>query len=158
MARRLMRNTEDGVLAGVAAGFADYFAVDPTLVRLGFVLLAVFGGSGLVLYLVSWLLMPRAGDGTGTAADEASPAERMARDAVARGEKVAEGLHRSSEGPGRGRLVAGVILVVVGVVFLLERFWPFRWWWIADLWPAALILVGLAMILNARRRGDDGGD
>ena len=76
MARRLMRNTEDAVLAGVAAGFADYFAVDPTLIRLGFVLLAVFGGSGLVLYVVSWVLMPRAGEGTG--ADEASTAERMA--------------------------------------------------------------------------------
>ncbi len=158
MARRLMRNSEGAVLAGVAAGFADYFAVDPTLIRLGFVLLAVFGGSGLVLYVVSWVLMPRAGEGTGAAADEASPAERMARDAVARGEKVVEGLRRSSEGPSRGRLVAGVILVGVGLVFLLERFWPFRWWWIADLWPAVLILVGLAMILNARRRGADGGE
>ena len=156
MARRLMRNSEGAVLAGVAAGFADYFAVDPTLVRLAFVLLAVFGGSGLVLYVVSWVLMPSAGDGTG--ADEASPAERMARDAVARGEKVADRMNRSSEGPSRGRLVAGVILVGVGVVFLLERFWPFRWWWIADLWPALLILVGLAMILNARRKGADGGE
>jgi len=67
-------------------------------------------------------------------------------------------VHRSSEGPSRGRLVAGVILVGVGLVFLLERFWPFRWWWVADLWPALLILVGLAMILNARRKGADGGD
>ena len=156
MARRLMRNSEGAVLAGVAAGFADYFGVDPTLIRLGFVLLAVFGGSGLVLYVVSWVLMPSAGEGAG--ADEASPAERMARDAVARGEKVADRMYRSSEGPSRGRLVAGVILVGVGLVFLLERFWPFRWWWIADLWPAVLILVGLAMILNARRKGADGGD
>ena len=125
MARRLMRNSEGAVLAGVAAGFADYFGVDPTLIRLGFVLLAVFGGSGLVLYVVSWVLMPSAGEGAGT--DEASPAERMARDAVARGEKVADRMHRSLEGPSRGRLAAGVSLVGVGRVFLLERFWPFRW-------------------------------
>ncbi len=156
MARRLMRKSEGAVLAGVAAGFAEYFAVDPTLIRLGFVLLAVFGGSGLVLYVVSWVLMPSAGEGAG--ADDASPAERMARDAVARGEKVADRMQRSSEGPSRGRLVAGVILVGVGLVFLLERFWPFHWWWFADLWPALLILVGLAMILNARRKGADGGD
>ena len=63
MARRLTRNTKDAVCAGVAAGFADYVDVDPLLVRLAFVFLTLFGGSGIFLYVVSWVLMPRDAEG-----------------------------------------------------------------------------------------------
>ena len=46
------------MLAGVAAGVADYFDVDPTLVRIGFVVLAFLGGLAVPLYLAGWLLIP----------------------------------------------------------------------------------------------------
>lgn len=62
--RRLTRSREDRLLGGVAGGVATFLGVDPTLVRIGFVLLAVFGGSGFVLYLALWLLVPPAEDST----------------------------------------------------------------------------------------------
>ena len=46
------------MLAGVAAGLADYFDVDPTIVRIGFVVLAFVGGLAVPLYLAGWLLIP----------------------------------------------------------------------------------------------------
>ncbi len=46
------------MLAGVAAGLADYFDIDPTLVRIGFVALALLGGLALPLYVAGWLLIP----------------------------------------------------------------------------------------------------
>jgi phage shock protein PspC (stress-responsive transcriptional regulator) len=49
------------MLAGVAAGLADYLDVDPTLVRIGFVVLAVMGGVAVPLYLAGWLLIPDEG-------------------------------------------------------------------------------------------------
>lgn len=55
---RLRRAVADKKVAGVAAGLARHFDVDVTLVRLGFVALTLFGGSGLVLYAVAWLIMP----------------------------------------------------------------------------------------------------
>lgn len=55
---RLVRRTDRRMIAGVAAGLGDYFEIDPTLVRLGFVLLSFFGGAGLVLYLVMWVVVP----------------------------------------------------------------------------------------------------
>jgi len=58
---RLHRSRKHGVLAGVAAGIADYFNVDPTLVRLGFVGLALLGGLAVPLYLAGWLLIPDEG-------------------------------------------------------------------------------------------------
>jgi phage shock protein PspC (stress-responsive transcriptional regulator) len=49
------------MLAGVAAGLADYFDVDPTLVRVGFVVLSLMGGLAVPLYLAGWLLIPDEG-------------------------------------------------------------------------------------------------
>lgn len=56
--QRLHRATRGRMLAGVAAGVADYFDVDPTLVRIGFVVLAFMGGLAIPLYLAGWLLIP----------------------------------------------------------------------------------------------------
>jgi phage shock protein PspC (stress-responsive transcriptional regulator) len=59
--RSLRRRTSDRVLGGVAGGLGDYFNIDPLLVRIGFVGLMIFGGAGLVLYVVAWLLIPADG-------------------------------------------------------------------------------------------------
>lgn len=55
---RLRRAGPGRMLAGVAAGVADYFDVDPTIVRIGFVALAFVGGLAVPLYLAGWLLIP----------------------------------------------------------------------------------------------------
>ncbi|HEY8921070.1 MAG TPA: PspC domain-containing protein [Candidatus Limnocylindria bacterium] len=59
--RILRRRTRDRVLGGVAGGLGDYFNIDPLLLRIGFVGLMIFGGAGLVLYVVAWLLIPADG-------------------------------------------------------------------------------------------------
>jgi phage shock protein C len=56
--RKLYRSKTDRVLAGVCGGLAQYFNVDATLIRVLFVLLAVLGGSGLVLYVAMWIIVP----------------------------------------------------------------------------------------------------
>lgn len=58
--KRLMRATQNRMIAGVAAGLAEYLNVDVTLVRLAFVILALAGGPGLLIYLIMWLVMPEA--------------------------------------------------------------------------------------------------
>ncbi len=55
---RLHRGTAGRMIAGVASGVADYFDVDPTIVRIGFVALAFLGGLAVPLYLAGWLLIP----------------------------------------------------------------------------------------------------
>jgi len=56
--QRLHRVGRGRMLAGVAAGVADYFDLDPTIVRIGFVALAFLGGLAVPLYLAGWLLIP----------------------------------------------------------------------------------------------------
>jgi phage shock protein C len=56
--RKLYRSRTNRKLAGICGGLGRYFNVDATLLRVLFVLLAVLGGSGLVLYLVLWVIIP----------------------------------------------------------------------------------------------------
>jgi phage shock protein C len=57
--RKLYRSTTNRQVAGVCGGLAEYFNLDATLVRVLFVLLAVLGGSGLVLYIAMWIIVPK---------------------------------------------------------------------------------------------------
>ncbi len=56
--KRLTRVEDGRMVAGVCAGLAKYFGVDPTLVRIIFILLTIFAAGGVLIYLVLWLLMP----------------------------------------------------------------------------------------------------
>jgi phage shock protein PspC (stress-responsive transcriptional regulator) len=120
--RLLQRNTRDGKIGGVAAGLADYFAIDPTIVRLAFVLLVFAGGFGIAAYLVAWLVMP-AGDGS-------TPA-------------------RASGGDDDRRWTVGLLVVAVGVVALVGTI---GLWWIDEFvfWPFILIAAGVALLLWRR--------
>jgi phage shock protein PspC (stress-responsive transcriptional regulator) len=62
--RKLYRSRTDRKLAGVCGGLAQYFNADPTLIRVLFVVLALLGGPGLVIYLVLWILVPEEPQGT----------------------------------------------------------------------------------------------
>lgn len=58
--RRLYRASEkDSMIAGVCAGIADYFNVDPTLVRIVWVLFTFWMGFGIFAYLIAWIIIPR---------------------------------------------------------------------------------------------------
>lgn len=59
MQKKLTRSTNDVMIAGVAAGVANYLDIDPVLVRLLFVLMALAGGHGLLIYVILWLMMPQ---------------------------------------------------------------------------------------------------
>jgi phage shock protein C len=56
--RKLYRSRSQRMLAGVCGGLAEYFNVDATLIRVLFLILAVGGGTGLVIYVVMWLIVP----------------------------------------------------------------------------------------------------
>lgn len=121
----LVRSRDDRMIAGVCGGLGRYFGIDAVLVRIVFVVLALAGGSGLLAYLVAWVLVPEARPG-----DPAGP-EQGASVGVA------------------GSVVVGALLVVAGTALLLDQVFPgFR----SVLGPLALIVVGLAVLLIARRR------
>jgi phage shock protein C len=82
---QLTRSETDKKIAGIAGGMAAYFGVDPTLVRVLWVV-ALLMGWGFLAYLILWIVLPK---GPGS-----TPAVRLAEERYARGEITAEDLQR----------------------------------------------------------------
>ncbi|HEY1331298.1 MAG TPA: PspC domain-containing protein [Actinomycetota bacterium] len=116
-ARRLTRRANHRVFAGVAGGLADYFAIDPVIIRIAFVVLAITGGAGLLLYLLGWFLIPREDL-------PSSPGERVFR--------------RVADGP--AWLAAA--LVVIGILVLVSHG---NFWAPSIVWGLALIALGIIL-------------
>lgn len=85
--RQLTRSRDDRVIAGVAGGLAEHFGIDATLIRVLWVVAVVFGGFGVLLYVVLWIALP---EETATS----MPALRIAEERYARGEIGKEELDR----------------------------------------------------------------
>lgn len=123
---RLRRSKRDRVIAGVCGGLGSYFGVDPVWFRLAFVILAIGGGAGVLLYVIAWLLIPEAGT------DEIG----------------ASRVNLGNKGP----LIAGISLVAIGLVFLANVLTP---WLNRFMWPAVLIAVGVALLYTGGRRANN---
>jgi phage shock protein C len=58
--KKLYRSRKEKMIAGICGGLSEYFGIDPTWVRLIFILLFFAGGSALLVYIILWLLVPLA--------------------------------------------------------------------------------------------------
>lgn len=152
MTTRLYRTRgPDMVIGGVCGGLARYFAIDASLVRLFFLLLLLSGG-GVLLYLLLWIIIPQEGAAlAGTEETIRAGATEIADRARAIGGDPAGALRATDP---QTTLVAGIALMVMGALFLLQQLqigW-LAWLNFGTLWPLLLVVAGLAML--ARRRGD----
>jgi phage shock protein PspC (stress-responsive transcriptional regulator) len=154
---RLYRSRTDRVLFGVAGGMADWLDVDPSVVRLVWALLVVFGGAGLILYIIAAIVIPEepwavAAPGMAPATGEpgAAPAPGMASTTDPRAEwRAARAARRAERGNNAG-IIFGVILILAGAWFLLKSYVPLlddRW-----LWPGILVVIGVLLVVAAMRR------
>jgi phage shock protein PspC (stress-responsive transcriptional regulator) len=127
----LRRSRSDKMVGGVAGGLAEYSGVDPLLWRVGFVALTLAGGTGVLVYVLLLLLMPRA---PRRAAVDGTPAEPP-----------------GPRSPVAGLTIAG-LLIAVGLMVLVTRY--------TDLDPGprgflatALLVVGVGLVASALTRG-----
>lgn len=60
MADKKLSRSNNKMIGGVCAGIADYLGLDPTIVRIVWVLMLFFAGFGILLYLILWIIMPKA--------------------------------------------------------------------------------------------------
>ena len=56
--KRIIRSRKDRIIAGVCGGFAEYFGLDPSLIRLAWIFFTLFGGSGILAYLLAMIVIP----------------------------------------------------------------------------------------------------
>jgi phage shock protein PspC (stress-responsive transcriptional regulator) len=138
------------MLGGVCGGLAEYFAIDPVIVRLIFVLAVIFGGSGILAYIILWIIIPQkpfiiTPFNSNQPVGSSQPSED---------EKKSENseLNMSSLNINKTQVnrsfYAGSFLILLGGIFLLDNFVPH--FHFGDFWPLILIGLGFAIILNAR--------
>lgn len=123
--KRLYRSGSRQMLGGVCAGLAAYFDTDVTLIRLIWVLAAFFGGSGLLAYIIAWLIIPE------------EPGALQVLDDPDR-----------ASGPDT-RLI-GIIIIVVGFFLLLRNIFPVLFLR-PFFWPVILIVAGLVLVFGGLR-------
>ncbi len=148
--RKLRRSRREKIIAGVCGGLAEYFDIDPFLVRLAFLLGALFlNGAGFVVYIILWILVPL----------ESGPEVEINRK-----EKIKEFTGKFSEGVqnvaseirenkswwSKSRNILGLIFLLIGVVALINIIYPFSWINWRVFWPLLIILLGLLLIFKKR--------
>lgn len=125
--QRLYRSSNDRLVAGVCGGFAAYFELDATIVRLVWAGFTVITGilPGIVIYLLFAVIVPTGNPG--------------------------EAIDFESDGLLTGRnAMAGMLLVLAGGLLLLSNFGLFDWLNWSRLWPVLLIVLGGTLILRRR--------
>lgn len=124
MEKKLYRSRTNSMIGGVCGGLGEYLNVDPTILRVVAVLLIFADGIGLLAYLIGWLLVPR------------------------RPEMEAEVV--TPERSELSRLLPGLALIVIGLIFLVNNLIP--WFRFSYLWPVVLIVLGVALLLKAQKK------
>ena len=141
MERRLYRSRKNRVIAGVAGGLGEYLDIDPVFVRIIFVLATFASGIGLLAYVILWIVVPHESimfqATTTTAEGEVNMQQQMRGD-------------NSRYRRRNGGVMGGIILIVLGCLFLADNYLPrFNFW---DTWPLILVAVGAGLIYNSFRK------
>jgi phage shock protein C len=124
--RTLRRSRSNRIIGGVCGGLGRYLGVDPVLLRIAAVALALASGVGVIAYVIAWIAIP-------DSLDEPEPV-------------------RPSAAPAAMAVVAGASLVAVGGVLLVRQFVP---WFEADIvWPVVVIVAGLLVLVTGLGRRD----
>jgi phage shock protein C len=149
MREKLFRSRRQRVLAGVAGGLAQYFNIDPIIVRVLLVVATILHGVGVLLYIILWIVIPEEpfeqayGINTDPTSSEAKP----------EGENVPpimDGIPPLPKKHGNGRFIAGSILIGIGLIFLFDRFIPSIDF--GDIIPFIFVVLGGILIINSVKK------
>ena len=160
MEKRLYRSRSDRMVWGVCGGLAKYFDMDPTIVRIIAVLLVFANGLGILAYIIMAIVVPLESSKVTTPKEAIKEnVEEIKETAGELGREIRSTLV-GEEGESeevakvrhRRRNVLGIILIVLGILFLLGSFNLFWWFDWGNLWPLILVAIGVLIILSARRR------
>jgi phage shock protein PspC (stress-responsive transcriptional regulator) len=141
------------MLGGVCAGLAAFFGLDPTLVRIFFVIMALGTGFGVFLYILMWIVVPAEGAPVSSAdSTHGAGGEMVADRARGFGKEISGAFSRPN--PRLGAFF-GAALIGLGLIWLAQSLdvpW-LRWLNFDILWPTLLIVGGIAVIFR-RARGE----
>jgi phage shock protein C len=145
MRERLYRSRRFKIFGGVAGGLAQYFNLDPVLVRVLFVIITIMHGFGILLYIILWIVVPE---------EPFELAYQVKNETVnAEGSTIENAepfIPQPVKSKETGRIIAGVVLIGIGLIFFADKIIPS--FDLGDVLPVAIILVGAALIWNSMKK------
>lgn len=148
MTKRLTRDVQNKMVAGVAAGLAKYFQLDVTWVRIAFALAAFFGGGGLWIYIILWIAVPEERISPFTYTDY-----RVDEDKASHPDNFGSTFKPNDSNIG---VIAGFILIGLGAYFLMAEFDFLPYWFkIRKLWPLVFVVIGLIILTKNKNQEID---
>jgi len=161
MERRLYRSKSDRMIWGVCGGLAKYFDMDSTVVRIIAVLLLLVGvAPAVIAYIIMAIVIPAEGSQTTQPKDTVKEnVEEMKETAGEIGRELQSTLSGDKNESGdiamtrqHRRNLFGIIIIIIGVLFLLSSLNLFSWLRWSYLWPVIIIVIGLSIIISTRKR------
>ena len=141
--KKLYRSRENRIIGGVCGGIAEYFDIDPVLIRIIAVLTIFANGIGIIAYIIAWIIIPQN-------PEQVSEKEKGGLKEKAEGtiQNIGEQIRKDSNNDKkRPRVIGGLILLGLGALFLINNFLPrFNF---GRLWPLILIIIGLAILAGS---------
>jgi len=148
--KKLYRSRKDRMLGGVCGGIAEYFSIDPVIVRIVAVAFFFAGGSAVLAYIIGLIVIPNEPWGMPVAETKAEPAPQAMSAAAP---PAAPNSNNSVP------LTLGIVLIVIGTIFLLHNipfFHPYYWqvWRFTRhfFWPSLLIAFGIFIIARGWKK------
>jgi phage shock protein C len=157
--KRLYRSAKSKVFGGVAGGIAEYFDIDPIIIRLLFVIIAFAGGGGAIVYLILWIALPlepltpfNMNMGSGEPFGTQNSGDPSATDSNTG--TASNPFNMPVKSDNRNGLIGGIVLISLGLIFLVNKLIPNIH--LGDLWPVLLVVLGGVLIATslAERKGD----
>lgn len=142
--KRLYRSSKSKVFGGVAGGIAEYFDIDPIIIRILFLVIALAGGGGAIVYLIMWIAIPLEPFAPFTMNSSAPFSENASQEGT---ENTSTDFTKTVTDPKRGGLIGGIILISLGLMFFAGRVLPninFH-----QLWPLVLVVIGGILIATS---------
>ena len=158
MEKRLYRSRSERMVWGVCGGLANYFDMDPTIVRVIFVLLALANGVGIVVYIIMAIVVPLEGSKVATSKEVIKEnVEEIKETASEIGKEIRSTFEKADEEDTSGKIrrrrnLLGIVLIIIGIVILLGTLNLFHWLNWVYIWPVIIIAVGLIIVFSARRK------
>lgn len=151
MTKQLLRPKKGRVLFGVAQGLGNYFEIDPIIFRILFILFTVWGGAGVLLYIIGIFLIPdeKANSVKEEIEDIKANKDEIKNKAHKRAEAVAEEVKIATKKRNQSSIFIGLLVVLIGLIFLFSNF--ISWLSFSKLWPIILIFFGLLIIANTQK-------
>jgi len=147
MEKKLYRDPFNKVIGGVCAGLSEYFEIDVTIIRLLFVFALFVVGGGFVTYIVLWIVLPKKYYNPFTTPSNPATVNYIVPPIIP-GEPFVPITSKKSN----GGTVAGIILILLGTLFLLHQFEVIPFWELHRLWPVVLVAAGISIIISGQQK------